>query len=92
VVRSNHNKTKKSPEKIIPWRQNHLRPDVAVRKEKSPCHYADEVVDVVVVAFIFNRAIIEKTISPCLLAIAEEEEINLQYQEIWHEKTITLRT
>ena len=56
MARSNHNKTEKKPEKIIPWQRYHLRLDVAVRKEKSPCRRADEVVDAVVVALIFNRA------------------------------------
>jgi hypothetical protein len=34
-------------------------------KEKSPCSYTSEVADVIVVAHIFNRAVVEKTISPC---------------------------
>ena len=91
MARSNHNKTKKRPEKIILWRRHHLRLDVTVRKEKSPCHHAEKVVDTVVVALIFNRAVVEKTNPPCLLAVAEEE-INPQYQETWYEETLTLRT
>jgi hypothetical protein len=56
---------------------------VAVRKEKSPCHRAEEVVNVIVIALIFNGAAMEKTNPACSLAITEEEdkEINSQYQE-----------
>jgi hypothetical protein len=64
----------KRPEKIITWRRYHLCLDITVRKEKSPCRHADEVADAVAVAFIFNRAAVEKTIPPCLLAIAGEEQ------------------
>ena len=92
MARSNYNKTEKRPEKIILWRRHHLRLDVAVRKEKSPCRHANEVADAVVVVLIFNRATIEKMIPPCPLAVAREEEINPQYQETWYEETLTLRT
>jgi hypothetical protein len=54
MVRSNHNKTEKRPEKIILWRRHHFRLDVAIWKGKSPCHQADEVADAIV-ALIFNR-------------------------------------
>ena len=47
--------------------------------------------DTVIVAIIFNRAVMEKTIPPCPLAIAGEE-INPQYQETWHGETLTLKT
>jgi hypothetical protein len=47
-------------------------PDVTVRKEKSPCHHADEFADVVVVALIFNRAVMEKTILHCPLTVTGE--------------------
>jgi hypothetical protein len=49
VARSNHNKTKKKPEKIIPWRRRHLRLDAAVRKQKSPCRHIEEDADAKVV-------------------------------------------
>jgi hypothetical protein len=62
VARSNHNKTEKRPVKIILWWRHHLRFDVAVRKEKSLCRRADEVVDAVVVVLIFKSAAMEKTI------------------------------
>jgi len=61
----------KRSEKIIPWRRHHLRLDVAVRKEKSPCRRADEVVDAVVVALIFKSAAMEKTIPPYPAPLAE---------------------
>ena len=80
-------------EKIIPWRRHHLHLDVAIRKEKSPYRRTDEDADAVVVTLIFNRATMEKTIPPCSLAIAgEEEEINPQNQKTWHGETITLKT
>jgi hypothetical protein len=90
LVRSNHNKTEKRPEKIIPWRRYHLRHDVAVRKAKSPCLQAKEVANTIV-ALIFHRAAMEKTNSPCPLAVAveEDEEINPQNQETWHGETLT---
>ena len=72
MARSNHNKTEKRPEKIIPWRRHHLRLGVAVRKEKSPCRHADEVADADV-ALIFNKAVMEKTNPPFLLAVVGEE-------------------
>jgi len=82
MARSNYNKAEKRPEKIILWRRHHLRLDVTIRKEKSTCRHAEEVVDTVAVALIFNRAAIEKTNPPYLLAVAEEEkEINHQYQK-----------
>ena len=87
MARSNHNKTKKRPEKIIPWRQHHLRLDAAVRKQRSPCRHVDEDSDAEVVALVFNEAAMEKTIPPFSFTIAgeeEKEEIKLQYQEIWH--------
>jgi hypothetical protein len=67
-------------EKIIPWRRCHLRLDVAVRKAKSLCYQADEVANAVV-ALIFNGDAMDKTNPPCPLAVAgeEEEEINPQY-------------
>jgi predicted RNase H-like nuclease len=61
---------------MIPWCRYHLRLDVTVRKENSPCRHAEEVIDTVVVALIFNRATMEKTNSPCPLAVAREKEIN----------------
>jgi len=64
VARLNHNKTEKRPEKNILWRRHHLRLDAAVRKQKSPCRHVDEDADAEVVALIFNRAAIEKTIPP----------------------------
>ena len=54
---------------------------VAVRKEKYPYRHAEEVVDAIVVALIFNRAAMEKTNPPYPLAVAGEDEINPQYQE-----------
>jgi len=93
VARSNHDKTKKRLERIIPWRPYHLCLDVTVQKERSPCHYAGKVADDIVVVLIFNIVAIEKTIPPFLFVIAEEEEeINPQYQEIWHGETLILRT
>jgi len=58
---------------------------------KSPCRQADEIVDADV-ALIFNRAAMEKTNPSCPLAVAgeEEEEINPQYQKTCHEETLTL--
>jgi hypothetical protein len=91
VVKSNHNKTEKKPEKIIPWRRHHLRLDVVVWKQKSPCRHVDEDADTDVVALIFNGATMEKTIPPFPFTVAEEE-IKLQYQEIWHRETLTLMT
>ena len=87
-------KMKKRSEKIIPRRRYHLRLDVAVRKEKSPCRHADEVVDATFVVLIFSRAAMEKTIPPCPLAIVGEkkEEINPRYQETWHGEIITPKT
>ena len=68
----------KRSEKIITWRRHHLGLDITIQKEKSPCRHADEVVDVVVVVLIFNRAAMEKIISPFPFTVAgEEEEINL---------------
>jgi hypothetical protein len=70
--------------------QHHLHLDVAVRKEKSSCRHADEVADAVVV-LIFNSATMEKTIPPCPLVVAGEEEkkINVYCKEIWYEETLT---
>jgi hypothetical protein len=95
VARSNHSKTEKRPEKIIPWRRHHLRLDAAVRKQKSPCGHVDEDADANVVALIFNGAAMERTILPFPFTVArdeEKEEIKLQYQIIWHEETLTLMT
>ena len=92
MVRSNHNKMEKRPEKTISWWQHHLHIDVVVQKSKYPCCHAEKVVNTVVVALIFNRAAMEKTNPSCLLAVVEEEEINPQYQETWYEETLTLRT
>ena len=78
MARSNHNKIEKRPEKIIPWQRHYLRLDAAVRKQKSPCRHVDEDADAEVVVLIFNRAAMEKTISPCFLAVVGEEEINPQ--------------
>jgi hypothetical protein len=82
VARSNHNKTDKRLEKIIPWWQHHLRLDAAVRKQKSPCRHVEEDADAEVVALIFNGAAMEKTISPLSFTITgeEKEKIKLQYQ------------
>ena len=93
MARSNHNKTEKRPEKIIPWRRHHLRLDAAVRKQKSLCRHVDENADAEVVALIFNGAVMEKTIPPFTVAGEEEkEEIKLQWQEIWYGETLTLTT
>jgi hypothetical protein len=95
MAKSNHNKTKKRPEKIIPWRRHHLRLDATVRKQKSPCRHVDEDVDADVVALIFNGAAMEKTIPPFSFTVdrdEEKEEIKLQYQVIWHGETLTLMT
>jgi hypothetical protein len=95
VVRSNHSKTEKRPEKIIPWQRHHLRLDAAVRKQKSPCHHVDEDADTNVVALIFNGAAMEKTIPPFPFTVVRDEEkkkIKLQYQVIWHGETLTLMT
>ena len=83
MARSNHNKTEKRPEKIIPWRLHHLRLDAAVRKQKSPCRHVNEDADAEVVALIFNGAAMEKTIPPFPFTIVgeEEKEIKLQYQK-----------
>jgi hypothetical protein len=84
VVRSNHNKTEKRLEKIIPWQQHHLRlGDVAVRKSNSPCRHAEEVADAVVVTLIFVRVTMEKPNPPYLFTIARKEETNQQYKETW---------
>jgi len=68
--------------------------DVATRKERSLCRHAGEVVDAIVVALIFNRAAMKKTISLCPLTITgEEEEINPHHQrKTWHRETLTLRS
>jgi hypothetical protein len=95
VARSNHSKTEKRPEKIIPWRRHHRHLDAAVRKQKSPCGHVDEDVDANVVALIFNGAAMEKMIPPFPFTVArdeEKEEIKLQYQIIWHGETLTLMT
>jgi hypothetical protein len=76
VVRSNHNKTEKRPEKIIPWWRYHLRLDVTVQKPNSTCRHAEEVVAAVAVALIFIRIVMEKPNLPYLLVVAEKEEIN----------------
>ena len=83
MARTNHDKTEKRLDKIILWCRHHLRLDVATRKERSLCRHAGEVVDAIVVALIFNRAAMEKTNPSCPLAVAgeEEEEINPQYKE-----------
>ena len=78
----------KRPEKIILWHWRHLRLDIAVRKEKSRCRHTGDDADAVVIALIFNRATMEKTIPPRSLAIAGEEgEINFQKQEtlVWRD-------
>ena len=55
-----------------------LRVVISVRMRR----HTGEDADVVVVTLIFNRAVIEKTIPPCPLAVTrEEEEINPQNQE-----------
>jgi hypothetical protein len=95
VAKSNHNKTEKRPEKIIPWRRHHLRLDATVRKQKSSCRHVDEDADTDVVALIFNGAAMEKTIPPFFFTVdgdEEKEEIKLQYQVIWHGETLTLMT
>jgi hypothetical protein len=72
----------KRSEKIISWRQHHLRLDVVIRKEMSPCRHAGEVADAVVVALIFNIVAMEKTIPPFPSPSAERrEQINPQYKE-----------
>jgi hypothetical protein len=45
-------------------------------ENKSSCHRTGKDADAVVIALIFNRAAMEKTIPPCSLAVAGEEEIN----------------
>jgi hypothetical protein len=94
VARSNHNKTEKKPEKIITWRRHHLPLDVAIRKQKSSCRHVEEDADAKVVTLIFNGAVMEKTIPPFPFTVAgeENEEIKLEYQEIWHGETLTLMT
>jgi hypothetical protein len=59
----------------------------------SSCPHAEEVVGAAVVALIFIRAAMEKSKPSYSLAIIgkEEEEINLHYQETWHEETLTLK-
>jgi hypothetical protein len=52
---------KKKPKKFILRRQHHLRLDVTIQKEESPCCHADEVADAIIVALIFNSAAMEKT-------------------------------
>ena len=79
MARSNYNKMEKRLEKNIPWRRHHLRLDVVVQKEKSLCHHADEVANDIVVALIFNRAAMEKTILSWPRTVVGEEEINPQY-------------
>jgi hypothetical protein len=87
MVRSNHNKTEKRLKKIILWWRHHLRLDVAIWKEKSPYHHADETADVVVVTLIFNRAVMKKTITSCSLTIVgEEEKINLNTKKLGMER------
>jgi hypothetical protein len=95
VAKSNHNKTEKRPEKIIPRRRHHLCLDATVRKQKSPCRHVDEDADVDVVALIFNGAAMEKAIPPFSFTVdrdEEKKEIKLQYQVIWHGETLTLMT
>jgi hypothetical protein len=84
----------KRPEKIIPWRRHHVRLDAAVRKQNSSCRHVEEDVDAKIVVLIFNGTVMEKTIPlfPFTVAGEEEEEIKLQYQEIWHEETLTVMT
>jgi hypothetical protein len=80
VAKSNHNKTEKRPEKIIPWRRHHLRLDATVQKQKSPCRHVDENADADVVALIFNGAAMEKTIARFSFTVdrdKEKEEIKL---------------
>ena len=76
MARPNHNKMEKRPEKIILWRRHHLRLDVTVRKEKSPCHHAEEVVDAIVAVLIFIGDAMEKLNPPYLLPVARKEEEN----------------
>jgi hypothetical protein len=94
VAKSNHNKTEKRPEKIIPWRRHHLRLDATVQKQKSPCRHINEDDDADIVALIFNGAAMKKTILPFSFTVDrdEKEEIKLQYQVIWHGETLTLMT
>jgi hypothetical protein len=95
VARSNHSKTEKRPEKIIPWWRHHLRLDAVVWKQKSLRRHVNEDADANVVALIFNGAAMEKTISLFPFTVARDEEkkeIKLQYQVIWHGETLTLKT
>jgi len=39
-------------------------PNVAVRKNKSSCCHAEEIIDVIVITLIFNRGAMEKTNPP----------------------------
>jgi hypothetical protein len=82
MAKSNHNKTEKRPEKIIPWRRHHLLLDATVQKQKSLCRHVDEDADADVVTLIFNGAAMEKMILPFSFTIDRDEkkkEIKLQY-------------
>ena len=71
---------KKKTKKIIPLQRHHIHLDVALRsKGLHVVVVACEDANIVVVACIFNRAVMGKTIPLSSLAVAgEEEEINLQ--------------
>jgi hypothetical protein len=66
-----HLRIRKTDLKLIPWWRHHLSLDVVVQKTKSPCRHAEEVVDVVVVALIFNIVVMEKMNPPYPLTVAE---------------------
>ena len=76
MIRSNHNKTAKRPNKIIPRRQHHFCLDVTVRKPNSPYRHAEKVVDAIVAALIFIRDAMEKLNPPYLLVVTRKEEEN----------------
>jgi len=92
VVGSNHDKTEKWPEKIIPRRRHHSCLNDAIRKPNSPCRCPKKVADTLDAATSFIGAAMERPKPPILFTVAgeENEEINLPYHETWHEKTLTL--
>jgi len=86
VIGSNHNKTEKWPEKIIPRRRHHLCLNDTIRKPNSSCRRPKKVADAIDAATSFIGAAMEKSKPPYLFTVAgeEEEETNLPYHEARH--------
>jgi len=92
VVGSNHDKTEKWPEKIIPRRWNHPHLNDAIRKPNIPCGRPKKVANAVDAATSFIRAAMERPNPPYLFTVAEEEkeETNLPSHKMRHGETLTL--